>query len=81
MDFRRPVFRKKLDEISRTGYQSKSEIDLSAVPGSCSNIKNLFENNNNDEGDRRLVANFDREELQVIISLIWDHIRNTSFPS
>ena len=61
-------FRKKLDEISRQGFRSKSEVDLSAVPGSCSNIKTFFESNNNndDDGDdRRNVSNVDQDELQV----------------
>ena len=39
--------RKKLDSISKQSHRSKSEIDLAAVPGSCSNIKNLFEANDN----------------------------------
>ena len=39
--------RKKLDSISKQSHRSKSEIDLAAVPGSCSNIKSLFEANDN----------------------------------
>ena len=58
-----------MDEISRQGFRSKSEVDLSAVPGSCSNIKTFFENNNNnnddDVDDRRNVSNVDQDELQV----------------
>ena len=52
--------RKRLDDISKQGYrQSSSELDLSAVPGSCSNLKNRFEMSESFSPDK-----IEREDLQ-----------------
>ena len=56
--------RKRLESISKQDFRSQSEIDLSAVPGSCSNIKTLFETSNNNN-DKHFENQTDREEIQV----------------
>ena len=61
--------RKRLDGISKQDFRSQSEIDLSAVPGSCSNIKTHFESsNNNNNGNFESQA--DRDDIKVTYKIL-----------
>ena len=72
--------RKRLDSISKQDFRSQSEIDLSAVPGSCSNIKTLFESSHNNNNGN-FESQTDREDIQVIKKIVFNVFVRFTFAS